>query len=106
MIVFISGNIGQDDAVIKDVPFKDGSGTFRVGEASVAVKVSQDVSNWFRLKFRGDRLLNASQYVAARSPFSGTGRLSFESWETSTHEKKTRPVINLTELQLAPKVKS
>jgi hypothetical protein len=106
MIVFISGNIGRDNAVIKDVPLKNGTGSFQVGEASVAVKVSQDVSDWFGLKFRGDRLLKAALYVAARSPFSGTGRLSFESWETSTHEKKTRPVINLTELQLAPKVKS
>lgn len=106
MIVFISGNIGRDNAAIKDVPLKNGTGSFQVGEASVAVKVSQDVSDWFGLKFRGDRLLKASQYVAARSAFSGTGRLSFDHWETPTQEQKTRPVINLTEVQLAPKAKN
>ena len=103
MQLVISGYTGKA-IEFKDFPRHDGSGSFQIAESSVAVKVGVDTPpDWYKLKFRGDRLLKAAAYVAKGVLVSVIGTLTFEDWEDDDGNRKSRPVLHVTEIQLPPK---
>ncbi len=62
MQVTLSGHTGRSTST-SDVPRKDGSGYFQISDTSLAVKVSEDATDWYQLKFIGDSLVKAASYV-------------------------------------------
>ena len=62
MQVTLSGHTGRTTST-SDVPRKDGSGYFQISDTSLAVKVSEDTTDWYQLKFIGDSLVKAANYL-------------------------------------------
>lgn len=103
MHVIISGNAGRSTE-IKDIDRRDGSGSFQIGESSLAVKVTKDGDpDWYKLKFRGDRMINAGSYVQKGSLQSVVGKLTFEDYYDVDENRVSKAVVTVTELQLPRK---
>jgi single-stranded DNA-binding protein len=105
MLVTLSGNTGRA-AEIKFIPRKDGNGHVSIAETSLAVKVSTEDTDWFKLKFIGDTLVKAAEYIGKGVVLSVVGELSFETWDDEDGEPCSRPVVNVSEIQLPPKPKT
>ena len=87
MQVTLSGRTGRD-VKTADVPRHDGSGTFQISETALAVKVNEDTTDWYQLKFKGD----AAGYIPKGSPISITGDLIFEHWnDDESISKRSNP---------------
>jgi single-strand DNA-binding protein len=105
MLVTISGNTGRA-AEIKLIPRKDGSGHVAIGETSLAVKVTSEDTDWYKLKFIGDSLTKAAGYIIKGAAICVVGELIFENWtDDESGESCSRPVINVSEIQLPSKPK-
>ncbi len=102
MQVTVSGHTG---CVVQtnDVPRNDGSGSFQIAETSLAVKVTKDATDWHKLKFVGDSLVNAAGYIAKGALVSVTGTLTFEHWNDEDGELRSKPVVTVFEVQLPAK---
>jgi single-stranded DNA-binding protein len=105
MQVTLSGRTGRD-VKTADVPRHDGSGTFQISETALAVKVNEDTTDWYQLKFKGDALVNAAGYIPKGSPISITGDMTFEHWNDDDGNLKAKPVVTIAEVQLPPKAKA
>jgi single-stranded DNA-binding protein len=105
MLVTISGNTGRA-AEIKLIPRKDGNGNVAIGETSLAVKVTSEDTDWYKLKFIGDSLTKLAGYIFKGAAICVVGELTFETWNDEDGESCTRPVINVSEIQLPPKPKT
>jgi single-stranded DNA-binding protein len=104
MQITISGRTGRD-VKTTDIPRQDGSGYFQVSDTALAVKVAEDTTDWYQLKFKGDALINAAGYIPKGSLVSVTGDLAFEHWTDIDGNLKAKPVVNIYEVQLPPKSK-
>ena len=103
MYVVISGHAGKTTE-LKDIDRRDGSGSFSIAESSLAVKVTKDGEpDWYKLKFRGDRMINAGSYVQKGSLQSVVGKLTFEDWLDADENRVSKGVVTVTELQLPRK---
>jgi single-strand DNA-binding protein len=102
MLVTISGRVGRD-AEFKDVPLKDGSGSFEVAESSLAVTPSKDGTDWYGLKFQGDSLLKTAEYVQKGQVLSVTGELTIETWKDADNNNRSKPVVIVKQVQLPAK---
>jgi single-stranded DNA-binding protein len=103
MHVVISGNAGKTTE-FKDIDRRDGNGSFSIAENSLAVKVTKDGEpDWYKLKFRGDRMINASSYIQKGSVQSVTGKLTFEDWIDADGNRVSKGVVTVRELQLPRK---
>jgi single-stranded DNA-binding protein len=102
MLVTISGRTGRATET-KFVPRKDGSGNYPIAETTLAVKVTSEDSDWYKLKFIGDTLVKAAEYIAKGVVLSVVGEFLFETWTNDSGEACSRPVINVSEIQLPPK---
>ena len=103
MQLIISGYTGKA-IESKNIASHDGSGSFEIAESSLAVKNANDTPpDWYKLKFRGDRLLKAASYIAKGVLLSVVGNLTFEDWTDADGNRKSRPVLTVTEIQLPPK---
>ncbi len=102
MLVTISGRTGRA-AETKFIPRKDGSGNFPVAETDLAVRVTSEDSDWYKIKFIGDTLVKAAEYIGKGVVLSVIGEFSFETWTNDSGEACSRPVINVTEFQLPSK---
>jgi single-stranded DNA-binding protein len=105
MLVTLSGNTGRA-AEIKYIPRKDGSGNFAIAETNLAVKVTNEDTDWFKLKFLGDTLVKAAKYIGKGVVLSVVGELSFETWDDEEGKPCSRTVVNVSEIQLPPKPKT
>ena len=105
MQVTLSGRTGQ---VVKtsNVERHDGSGYFQIAETSLAVNVTQETADWYKLKFVGDSLVKAASYISKGAPVSLTGTLAFEHWNDSDGELHSKPVVTVSEVQLPTKVQA
>jgi hypothetical protein len=74
MQITLSGRTGRD-VKTTDIPRQDGSGYFQVSDTALAVKVAEDTTDWYQLKFKGDALINAAGYIPKGSLTSVTGDL-------------------------------
>jgi single-stranded DNA-binding protein len=103
MQVTVSGHTG---CVVQtnDVPRHDGSGSFQIAETSLAVKVTKDATDWHKLKFVGDSLVNAASYIAKGVILSVTGTLTFEHWTDEDGVLRSKSVVTVSEVQLPAKV--
>jgi single-stranded DNA-binding protein len=101
----ISGYTGRD-AEIKPIPRKDGSGNVSIGETTLAVKVGVEETDWYKLKFIGDTLSKAAKYIFKGDAICVVGNLTFETWNDEQGKACSRPVINVSEVQLPPKPKT
>jgi single-stranded DNA-binding protein len=99
MLVSISGYAGRDLKTTQ-VPSSDGNGTCTVTEVPVRVKVATDAVDWYLVRFTGDALVGASQRVAKNSLISVVGELTFEDWTDEQHGRRSKPVVNASDLQL------
>jgi single-stranded DNA-binding protein len=104
MLVTLSGNTGRA-AEIKFIPRKDGNGSVAIGETSLAVKVSTEDTDWYKIKFIGDLLVKAAEYITKGAAISVVGELTFETWDNEQGESCARPVVNVSEIQLPSKPK-
>lgn len=102
MQLTISGYTGKATE-FKDIARHDHSGSFQIGESSLAVKLGADNPDWYKLKFRGERLLSAAAYVAKGALISVVGNLSFEDWTNEDGNRQSRPVLTVLEIQLPRK---
>ena len=102
MLVTLSGNTGRD-VEIKSIPLRDETGSFQLAEIPLAVKVAEDVTDWYKLKFVGDNLVKIASYVTKGMSLCIVGELTFESWTNSKEELCHCAVINVSEIQLPPK---
>jgi single-stranded DNA-binding protein len=102
MQVTVSGRIGRV-VQTNDVPRHDGSGSFQVAETSLAVNVTKDATDWHKLKFVGDSLVNAAGYIAKGVILSVTGTLTFEHWNDEDGVLRSKPVVTVFEVQLPAK---
>lgn len=102
MQVTLSGRTGCSTSTA-DVPRKDGSGSFQVADTRLAVKVTEDVTDWFKLKFTGDSLVKAANFLIKGSPISIVGDLTFEHWNDDDGNLRAQPVVTVSEIQLPPK---
>jgi single-stranded DNA-binding protein len=105
MLVTLSGNTGRP-AESKFIPRKDGNGTVAIAETSLAVKVTSEDTDWYKLKFIGDSLVKAAEYITKGAAICIVGELTFESWNNESGDICTRPVINVSEIQLPSKPKT
>jgi single-stranded DNA-binding protein len=105
MLVTLSGNTGRA-AEIKFIPRKDGNGHVSIAETSLAVKVTSEDSDWYKLKFIGDSLVKAAEYITKGAGICVVGEMTFETWDDESGERCARPVINVSEIQLPPKPKT
>jgi single-stranded DNA-binding protein len=105
MLVTVSGNTGRT-AEIKFIPRKDGNGKVVIGETSLAVKVTTEDTDWYKLKFVGDSLAKAAEYITKGAGICVVGEFTFENWQNEHGEPCARPVINVSEIQLPPKPKT
>jgi single-stranded DNA-binding protein len=99
MLVSISGYASRDLKTTQ-VPACDGNGTCTVTEVPVRVKVATDAVDWYLVRFTGDALVGASQRVAKNSLISVVGELTFEDWTDEQHGRRSKPVVNASDLQL------
>ena len=102
MLVTLSGRTGRA-VQTNDVPRHDGSGSFQVADTSLAVNVTKDATDWHKLKFVGDSLVNAAGYIAKGVIVSVTGTLTFEHWDDGDGELRSKPVVTVSEVQLPAK---
>jgi single stranded DNA-binding protein len=105
MQVTISGYTGRD-AEVKAIPRRDGSGNVSIAETSLAVKVGVEETDWYKLKFIGDTLCKAAEYIFKGAAICVVGELTFENWNDEQGKACSRPLINVTEVQLPSKPKS
>ena len=102
MQVTLSGYTGRATST-SDVPRKDGSGYFQIAESSLAVKVAEDATDWYKLKFVGDSLVKAASYIGKGLLVCATGTLTFEHWTDEDGELRSKPVLTVSEVQLPAK---
>ena len=102
MQVTISGYTGRPTSTA-DVPRKDGTGYFPISDTSVAVRVTEDNTDWYQLKFIGDALVKAASFLSKGSLISVTGDLTFESWNDDDGELRAKAVVTISEIQLPSK---
>jgi single-stranded DNA-binding protein len=93
MQVTISGNTGRITR-IATVDRLDGTGSFNTE------------SDWYNLNLKGDRLVNAAGFIAKGSPLSIVGTLSFKPWTDDEGILRNQAVIDVSDIQLAPKPKA
>jgi hypothetical protein len=105
MLVTLSGNTGRASE-IKFIPRKDGNGSVAIAETSLAVKISTEDTDWYKLKFVGDSLAKLTEYITKGAAISVVGELTFETWNDEHGESCARPVVNVSEIQLPPKPKT
>jgi single-stranded DNA-binding protein len=105
MLVTVSGHTGRP-AEIKSIARKDGNGHVSIAETSLAVKVTNEDSDWYKLKFIGDSLVKAAEYITKGAAICVVGEMSFETWEDESGKRCARPVVNVSEIQLPPKSKT
>jgi single-stranded DNA-binding protein len=105
MLVTLSGNTGCA-AELKSIPRNDGTGFFNLAETSLAVKVSTDTSDWYKLKFVGDNLTKPASYITKGMQICIVGEFVFENWTNDKGELCVRPVVNVSEIQLPRKPKT
>jgi single-stranded DNA-binding protein len=103
MQVNLSGRTGRITST-STVPRKDGSGYFQISDTSLAVKVAEDVTDWYQLKFIGDSLVKAASYLTKGCQISLVGSLTFEHWNNEDGDLCARPVVTVFEIQLPAKV--
>lgn len=102
MQVTLSGYTGRA-ASVSNVPRRDDSGFFQIAEAPLAVRVAEDTTDWYLLKFKGDSLVTAANYIKKGSQLSITGKLSFEDWNDPDGVRHSKPVVDVYEVQLERK---
>jgi single-strand DNA-binding protein len=103
MEVTLSGYTGRA-AEIKSFDREDGSGSFRIGEASLAVNVGKDTpADWYKLKLVGDALVKAASYIGKGALIAVTGSLSFENWDDKEGNMRSKAVVTVSEIQLPAK---
>jgi single-stranded DNA-binding protein len=102
MFVTLSGRTGRATSTA-DVPRKDGTGYFQISDTALAVKVTEDTTDWYQLKFVGDALVKAASFLTKGCLISVTGDLTFESWNNEDGELRAKPVVTISEIQLPPK---
>jgi hypothetical protein len=56
MFVTLSGYTGRATSTA-DVPRKDGTGYFQISDTALAIKITDDATDWYQLKFVGDALV-------------------------------------------------
>jgi single-stranded DNA-binding protein len=105
MQVTLSGHTGRSTST-SDVPRKDGSGYFQIADTALAVKVSEDATDWYQLKFIGDSLVKAASYLTKGCPVSIVGDLTFEHWNDDDGNLRAKSVVTVAEIQLPPKAKA
>jgi single-stranded DNA-binding protein len=105
MFVTLSGYTGRATSTA-DVPRKDGTGYFQISDTALAIKVTDDATDWYQLKFVGDALVKAANFLTKGSPISIVGDMVFESWNDENGELRAKPVVTVSEIQLPPKPKS
>jgi single-stranded DNA-binding protein len=105
MQVTLSGNTGRITR-IATVDRLDGTGSFNVANTSLAVKVTNTESDWYNLNLKGDRLVNAASFITKGSPLSIVGTLSFKPWTDDEGILRNQAVIDVSDIQLAPKPKA
>ena len=102
MQVTLSGNVGADSES-KIIPLRDGTGSLRLVEASLAVKTGADTPDWYKLKFLGDNFATIANRIAKGVNISIVGDLTFEFWnDKETGERKSKAAITVLDLQLPP----
>lgn len=99
MHVTLSGYIGRDIKT-SEVPSDDGTGTCAVSETALAVKVAADATDWYLIKLTGDALAKASQFLTKGSLISVVGELTFEDWIDEEQNRRSKPIVLVTDLQL------
>ena len=104
MFVTLSGYTGRATSTA-DVPRKDGTGYFQISDTALAIKVTDDTTDWYQLKFVGDALVKAASFLTKGSLISVTGDLAFESWNNEDGELYAKPVVTISEIQLPSKPK-
>lgn len=106
MLVTISGRVGRD-VEFKDIPLKtpreDGTAAFEIAESSLAVTPTKDVTDWYRLKFQGDKLLKTAEFVQKGQVLSVTGELTMETWTDADNNPRSKPVVIVKQVQLSAK---
>jgi single-stranded DNA-binding protein len=100
--VTLSGRVGGN-AEFKDIPLKDGTGSFEIAEVSLAVSPSKDKTDWYRLTIQGDSLLKAANYIQRGSVLSVVGDLTMESWQDADDTFRYKPAVRVRQLQLPSK---
>lgn len=104
MFVTLSGYTGRATSTA-DIPRKDGTGYFQISDTALAIKVTDDATDWYQLKFVGDALVKAANFLTKGSLISVTGDLTFESWNNEDGELCAKPVVTISEIQLPSKPK-
>ena len=102
MFVTLSGYTGRATSTA-DVPRKDGTGYFQISDTALAIKVTDDATDWYQLKFVGDALVKAASFLTKGCLISVTGDLTFESWNNEDGELRAKPVVTISEIQLPQK---
>jgi single-stranded DNA-binding protein len=105
MQVTLSGRTGREVKFSK-IERHDGSGSFQVAETALAVKVNQDDTDWYSLKFTGDSLTKAANYIHKGGLVANVGELNFEYWTNEDGELRAKPVVTISEVQLPEKPKA
>lgn len=82
----------------------DGTGSFQIAETSLAVTAAKDVSDWYKLKFVGDALVTAANYIPKGALVSVVGTLTFEHWDDDDGNLRSKPVVAVSEVQLPTRV--
>jgi single-stranded DNA-binding protein len=100
--VTLSGRVGSNPE-FKDIPLKDGTGSFEIAEVSLAVSPSKDETDWYKLIVQGDGLLKAANYIQKGSVLSIVGDLTMESWTDSDGNHRYKPTVRVRQLQLPSK---
>jgi single-stranded DNA-binding protein len=101
MKVTLSGRTGKE-TISKLIPLKDGSGDIQITEASLAVKVSSERTDWYKLKFLGDRLNELASYLNKGMLLSLVGDLTFETWIDDDGIRKSKGIVTVKDIQLPP----
>ena len=104
MFVTLSGHTGRATSTA-DILRKDGTGYFQISDTSLAIKVTEDATDWYQLKFVGDALVKAASFLTTGSLISITGDLTFESWNDEDGELRAKPIVTISEIQLPSKPK-
>jgi single-stranded DNA-binding protein len=102
MLVTVSGRTGRI-VETNDVERHDGSGSFQIAETSLAVNVTKDTADWYKLKFVGDSLVKAASFIAKGALVSVVGTMTFEHWTDEDGELRSKPVVAVSEIQLPAK---
>ncbi|WP_373545691.1 single-stranded DNA-binding protein [Chamaesiphon sp.] len=65
-----------------------------------------DTTDWYQLKFIGDSLVKAANYLTKGCPVSIVGDMAFEHWNDEDGNLRAKPVVTVSEIQLPPKAKA